>query len=56
MQRLSSLAISFAILLGTTGIVFGELGDAPELILLGLVFVTGAVAFGVRAVRRGSAS
>jgi hypothetical protein len=50
------LAISLAISLGSAGMVYGEFGDAPELMLLGLVLVVGAVAFGVRSVRRGCGS
>ncbi len=53
---LAFLAISLAISLGTAGMVYGELDDAPELMLLGLVLVVGAVAFGVRSVRRGFGS
>ncbi len=45
-----------AISLGTAGMVYGELDDAPELMLLGLVLVVGAVAFGLRSVRRGFGS
>ncbi len=43
---LAFLAISLAISLGTAGMVYGELDDAPELMLLGLVLVVGSVAFG----------
>ena len=50
---LAFLAISLAISLGTAGMVYGELGDAPELMLFGLMLVLVAVAFGVRGVRRG---
>lgn len=50
------LAISLAISLGSAGMVYGELDDAPELMLLGLVLVVGAVGFGVRSVRRGCGS
>ena len=46
----------FAVSLGTAGLVYGELGDAPELMLLGLVLVAAAVAFGVWTLRRGLAS
>jgi hypothetical protein len=53
---LAFLAISLAISLGSAGMVYGELGDAPELMLLGLVLVVGAVGFGVRSVRRGFGS
>ncbi len=53
---LAFLAISLAISLGTAGMVYGELDDAPELMLLGLVLVVGSVAFGVRSVRRGFGS
>ncbi len=53
---LAFLAISLAISLGSAGMVYGELGDAPELMLLGLVLVVGAVGFGVRSVRRGCGS
>lgn len=33
--------------LGVAAIVFGEADDAPGLVLLGLLFIVGALAFGV---------
>ncbi|MEU9509180.1 hypothetical protein AB0D32_23205 [Micromonospora sp. NPDC048170] len=39
--------------LGVAGVVLGEADDSPGLQLLGVVLVVGAVAFGVRVVRRG---
>jgi hypothetical protein len=41
-----------AIAIGVTGIVHGEADDSPGLQLLGVVLVLGAVALGVRIVRR----
>ncbi|MEH0974963.1 hypothetical protein V6U77_27895 [Micromonospora sp. CPCC 205546] len=38
--------------LGVAGIVLGEADDSPGLQFLGLVLVVGAIAFGVRVVRR----
>lgn len=35
-------------LLGLAAIVFGEADDAPGLVLLGLLFVSGSVLFGVK--------
>ena len=35
-------------LVGIAAIVFGEADDAPGLVLLGLLFIAGAVAFAVR--------
>lgn len=51
---LAFLVISFAISFGTAGIVYGELQDTPELMLVGMVLVVGAVALGARSVRRAS--
>lgn len=39
--------------LGIAGVVSGEADDSPGLQLLGAVLVIGAIAFGVRAIRRG---
>ncbi|MER7333870.1 MULTISPECIES: hypothetical protein [unclassified Micromonospora] len=38
--------------LGVAGIVHGEADDSPGLQLMGAVLVVGAIAFGVRSVRR----
>ncbi|MBA3407464.1 MAG: hypothetical protein H0U06_05285 [Solirubrobacterales bacterium] len=38
--------------IGVAAIVLGEAGDAPELQLLGVLFVVGAVALGARTARR----
>ena len=50
---LAFLVICLAISVGTAGMVYGELDDAPELMLLGLALVVVAVAFGARGIRRG---
>ena len=41
-----------AIAIGVAGMVYGEADDAPGLVLMGLVLVVGAAAFGVRTVQR----
>ena len=41
-----------AIAIGVAGIVLGEANDSPDLQLLGVLLVAGAVAFGVRTARR----
>ncbi len=41
-----------AIAIGVAGMVAGEADDSPGLVLLGLVLVVGAVAFGVRIAQR----
>ena len=65
-QRASSVVPFVAILtaalglaaVGVTAIVFGERGDAPGLVLLGVVLITsvvvGAFAFGLRTAQRTS--
>lgn len=37
--------------IGVAAIVLGEAGDAPELMLLGILFIVGAVVLGVRTAR-----
>lgn len=39
-------------LLGVAGVVYGGADDSPGLQLLGVMLAVGAIAFGVRAVRR----
>ena len=39
--------------IGVAAIVLGEAGDAPELMLLGVLLIGGAVALGVRTARPG---
>ncbi|MEV7331595.1 hypothetical protein [Micromonospora sp. NPDC093244] len=43
-----------AVALGIAAVVFGGADDSPGLQLIGAVLVVGAVAFAVRAARRGS--
>lgn len=45
-------SIVLAVALGVAGVVLGEADDSPGLQLLGVLLVVGAIAFGVRAVRR----
>ncbi len=48
MKRLAILGPVLAVVaLGVAAIVFGETDDAPGLVLLGLLFIVGAVAFAV---------
>ncbi|MGN9768280.1 hypothetical protein ACTMS2_24350 [Micromonospora sp. SD12] len=53
MKYLKYLLVLVAVALGVAGVVLGEADDSPGLQLLGVVLVVGAIAFGVRAVRRG---
>ncbi|MEV4463628.1 hypothetical protein AB0J51_08395 [Micromonospora echinofusca] len=53
MKYLTYLLVPVAVALGVAGVVLGEADDSPGLQLLGVVLVVGAVAFGVRAARRG---
>lgn len=39
-----------AVAIGAAAMVVGETGDAPGLVLMGLLLVAGAIAFGVRTV------
>lgn len=53
MKYLKYLLVLVAVALGVAGVVLGEADDSPGLQLLGVVLVVGAIAFGVRTVRRG---
>ncbi|MCO1595877.1 hypothetical protein M8C17_11975 [Micromonospora sp. RHAY321] len=53
MKYLIVIAAVLAVALGVAGIVYGEGDDSPGLQLLGVLFVVGAIVFGVRALRRG---
>lgn len=48
----AALALLAGVSIGAAGIVYGEADDSPGLQLLGVVLVVGAVALGVRMVRR----
>jgi hypothetical protein len=50
---LSLLAAVLVTALGVAAVVLGEADDSPGLQFLGLLFVIGAVTFGVRTIRRG---
>ncbi len=51
--RVSALATAALGAIGGAAVVFGEVDDAPGLILMGLFFVIGAVALGVKGAGRG---
>jgi hypothetical protein len=53
MKYLFAVCAVLVVALGVAGIVLGEADDSPGLQLLGAVLVIGAIAFSVRAVRRG---
>lgn len=50
----TALIIAIPAALGGALIVFSEFDDAPGGMLIGLLLIVGAVAFGGRAARRGS--
>jgi len=52
MRYLLALAVVLAVAIGIAGVVLGEADDSPGLQVIGVVFVVGAVALGVRAARR----
>jgi hypothetical protein len=47
-----ALAVLLAIAIGIAGMVLGEADDSPGLQGLGLLLIVGAIALGVRTVRR----
>ncbi len=47
-----AIAVLVAVALGVAGVVLGEADDSPGLQGLGVLLVVGAVALGVRTVRR----
>ncbi|MEH1094363.1 hypothetical protein [Micromonospora sp. CPCC 205739] len=52
MKYFLALVAVLVVALGVAGVVYGEADDSPGLQLLGAVLVIGAVAIGVRLVRR----
>jgi hypothetical protein len=52
---LAVVAVLAMVAVGVAGMVLGEADDSPGLQGLGLLLIGGAVALGVRAVRRGRA-
>lgn len=50
--RVSAVATAALAAIGGAAVVFGEVDDAPGLVLMGIVFVIGAVALGVKAAGR----
>ncbi len=47
-----AIAVLVAVAAGVTGVVLGEADDSPGLQGLGVLLAVGAIALGVRAVRR----
>jgi hypothetical protein len=52
MKYLVLLLAVLVIVLGIAGIVYGEADDSPGLQLIGVMLVVGALALGVRTVKR----
>ena len=52
MKYVVAVLVVLAMAIGAIGVVYGEADDSPGLQLLGVVFVVGAIALGVRTVRR----
>jgi hypothetical protein len=52
MKYFLAIVAVLTIAIGVTGIVHGEADDSPGLQLVGVVLVVGAVALGVRIVKR----
>ncbi|MGY0006010.1 hypothetical protein [Micromonospora sp. I033] len=52
MKYLLAVVVILAVAVGVAGFVYGEADDSPGLQLLAGLFVIGAVAIGVRIVRR----
>jgi hypothetical protein len=52
MKYLVVLLAVLVIVLGIAGIVYGEADDSPGLQLIGVILVVGALALGVRTVKR----
>jgi hypothetical protein len=52
MKYLVVLLAVLVIVLGIAGIVYGEADDSPGLQLIGVMLVVGALALGVRTVKR----
>ncbi|MEV4540067.1 hypothetical protein [Micromonospora echinaurantiaca] len=52
MKYVLAVVALIGVALGVAGVVLGEADDSPGLQLLGVVLAVGAIAFGVRAVRR----
>ena len=52
MTYLLAVGVALAIAIGVAGMVLGEADDSPGLQGLGLLLIIGAIAFGVRTVRR----
>jgi hypothetical protein len=53
MKPLLAVLAFAALVIGVAAVVLGEADDSPGLQLLGVLFVVGAVALGVRTAQRG---
>lgn len=54
MKPLLAVLLVLTVAIGVAAVVLGGADDSPGLQFLGLLFVAGAIAVGVRAVRRGT--
>ena len=52
MKYVLALVAALVVALGVAGFIYGGADDSPGLQLLSVVLVVGAIAFGVRTVRR----